>query len=317
MGRSEYIGKRVGTAVVTLFIVSLLTFIFTQILPGDAAQLIAGKEASPARIEQIRQELGLYRPIYVQYWDWVTGLLVGDLGRSFIFNEPVADVLLRRLPRSAYLATATMTLGILISIPLGVYASLHKNSLRDFMISTVTFAGISVPNFFWGLIFILVFARYLAFLPPSGYVAPSEDFVEFLRRITMPTVALTLYLMAYITRMTRSSMLEVLDQNYIRTAYAKGVSRRGVVFNHALRNALIPTLTILAFQVGYVFGGVIVIEFVFSYPGIGSLTYTAILERDLPVIQGAVMLIASVFIVANLLVDISYTILDPRIKYGA
>ncbi|WP_137285371.1 ABC transporter permease [Halorussus salinisoli] len=316
MGRGSYIVKRVFTSFLTLFIVSFFTFLFTQILPGDAAQMIAGKEASPERLEQIRRNLGLYEPLYVQYADWLIGVLTLNLGRSFIFNEPVIEVLAKRIPRSAYLATATVVLGVSLSIPLGVIASRHRDGWIDFLVSSFTFAGISIPNFFWGLIFILVFARTLELLPPSGYVDPGQNFGEFVRRLTLPTVALTWYLMAYITRMTRSSMLEVMGKNYIRTAVAKGVTTRNVVYKHGLRNALLPTLTVIAFQVGYVFGGVIVIETVFAYPGVGSLTYQAILDRDLPLIQGAVMVIATVFIFANLTVDILYTVVDPRIKYG-
>ena len=316
MSMHRYIAKRLLLSVLTIVLVSMLTYVFTTVLPGSAARMILGRKATPEKIEAVRQQLGLTKPIYVQYWDWVTGFATGDMGTSFLYNDPVSDLILQRLPRSLFLAIAAMSIAILTAIPLGVIASTHQNEPMDVAISTFTFAGISVPNFFWGLVFILIFAVQLNLLPPSGYVDPWINPVGFLARLVMPAAALGWSLMAYIARMTRSSMLEVFRENYITTAKAKGVPKDDIVYTHALRNALIPTLTVIGFQIGYAFGGVIVIEQVFHWPGIGSLAFQAILERDLPVIQAAVVTIAIVFVGANFLVDILYSYLDPRIRYG-
>lgn len=312
----QYIAKRIVLSVITLFFVSAMTFSMTQILPGDAARLILGIEATPERVETVRQNLGLNRPLYIQYLDWVIGFLTGDLGTSFHYGEPVSKMINNRLPRSIYLAGAAMFIAIATAIPLGVISAVRQNKIADITISTFTFAGISVPNFFWGLVFILVFARYLNILPPSGYVDPNTDAIEFLKRIIMPAAALAWSQMAYITRMVRSSMLEVFQKDYIRTAKMKGAPWKTIIYKHSLRNALIPALTVIAFQIGYAFGGIIILEEIFSWPGIGSLAFTAILERDLPVIQAAVMYIAFVFIAANFIADILYSVLDPRIRYG-
>lgn len=312
----QYVSRRLGLACLTVFLVTVLTFLFTQLLPGDAAQMILGKQATEENLRAVRQQLGLNRPVWIQYLDWFTGLLTGDLGTSFIYNEPVSDIIAARLPRSLYLATASMLIAVTVAIPLGVVASTKQDEPADLAISTFTFAGISIPNFFWGLVFILVFASYLNILPVSGYVEPTEDFVGFLVRLIMPAAALGWALMAHITRMTRSSMLEVFREDYIETAKSKGVPRRGIVYKHALRNALIPTLTVIGFQIGYLFGGAIIIEEIFSWPGIGSLLFNAVLERDLPLIQAAVVVVASVFVLANLVVDVLYAYLDPRIRYG-
>lgn len=316
MSMLRYLSKRLVLSAVTLFLVTVLTFMFTQMLPGDAAQMILGKSATEARLEAVRQQLGLNQPIYIQYIDWVSGFATGDLGRSFLYDEPVSETILTRLPRSIYLTAAAMLFAVTFAIPLGIVASTRQNEPADLAISTMVFAGISVPNFFWALVFILVFASYMNVLPVSGYVAPSDDFMGFLTRLVMPAAALGWGLMAQITRMTRSSMLEVYNENYIETAKSKGVSRRDIIYKHAFSNALIPTLTVIGFQIGFLFGGAIIIEEVFSWPGIGSLLFNAVLERDLPVIQATVVVITTVFILANLAVDLLYAYIDPRIRYG-
>lgn len=316
MGMYRYIGKRFVLSLLTIVLVSILTFVFTNVLPGSAARMMLGMEATPEKVAALERELGLHRPLYIQYLDWITGFVTGDLGQSYLYDDPVAELLLQRLPRSLFLAVAAITVATATAIPLGVIASTRQNEAPDLAISIFTFAGISVPNFFWGLVFILIFAVQLNLLPPSGYVDPWVDPQGFLARILMPAAALGWSLMAYITRMTRSSMLDVFRENYITTAKAKGVPENKIVYAHALRNALIPTLTVIAFQIGYAFGGVIVIEQVFSWPGIGSLAFSAILERDVPVIQATVITITSVYVGANFIVDLLYSVIDPRIRYG-
>ncbi|MFB6221908.1 MAG: ABC transporter permease [Halolamina sp.] len=312
----RYAAKRSVLSVVTVFLVSVMTFVLTHVLPGSAARMVLGMQATPERVEAVRQELGLNRPLWVQYFDWITGFLTGDLGNSFLYDTPVSELLVDRLPPSLLLAATAVTIAVLTAIPLGIIASRHQNQPVDVAISTFTFAGISVPNFFWGIVFILVFAKWMNLLPPSGYAAPWDAPMQFLTFIVMPAAALGWSLLAYITRMTRSSMLETYRENYITTARAKGVSEEGIVYRHALRNAMLPTLTVIAFQVGYAFGGIIIIEQIFSWPGIGSLLFSAILERDLPVIQAAVIAITVVFVGSNFIVDMLYAFLDPRIRYG-
>jgi len=313
----RYVLQRGVLSLLTLLLVSLITFLFTQALPGDAAVMIAGRESSPERIEAIRQSLGLNRPLYVQYFDWLLGVLQGDFGNSFLFERPVTEILIPRIPRSLYLTTVAILIATVTSIPLGVIAASKQNEIIDDIISLLTFGGIIIPNWLWGLIFVYIFAVSFNILPPSGYADPYTDPLEFVRLVIMPAVALGWYLMAYMTRMTRSSMIDELKKNYILTAKAKGLSKNKVLFKHALKNALIPTLTVLGFQIGFIFGGMIVIEEVFNWPGIGRLTFRAILERDIPVIQASVMIIATVFVTANFFVEILYTALDPRIEKGS
>lgn len=316
MSMLRYATKRFFLSIVTLFLVSVITFGATQMLPGSVAQLILGMNANEAKVEALRQQMGLNRPLYIQYADWLFGLLTGDLGQSFWFGEPVAELLINRFPRSAYLALASMLIAILTAVPLGIISAVKRNTPIDIGISTFVFAGLSVPSFFRGLVFIMVFAVFLDLVPPSGYVSPQEDFVGFIKILILPSTAIAWGFLAQITRMLRSSMLETATENYITTARAKGVPNPEIILQHNLRNALLPTLTVLAFQIGYVFSGLVVIEEVFAYPGIGRLTFNAILHRDIPVVQASVMVITGVFVFSNLAVDLLYSYLDPRIRYG-
>lgn len=316
MSMLRYTTKRFFLSIVTLLLVSVITFAATNLLPGSVAQLMLGMNANEAKVEALRQQMGLNRPMYIRYGEWLLGLLTGDLGQSFWFGEPVMELLVNRFPRSAYLALASMAIAILTAVPLGIISAVKRNTAVDIGISTFVFAGLSVPSFFRGLVFILIFAVFLDLVPPSGYVAPGENFVGFLKSIILPSTAIAWGFLAQITRMLRSSMLETETENFITTARAKGVPNPKIILQHNLRNALLPTLTVLAFQIGYVFSGLVVIEEVFAYPGIGRLTFNAILHRDLPVVQASVMVITGVFVFSNLVVDLLYSYLDPRIRYG-
>lgn len=312
----RYAAKRILTACLTLFIVTILTFVLVRVLPGDPAIMILGQESTPEQLEAVRRDLGLHRPLYVQYIDWLVSFITGDFGSSYIYRDPVAILIKQRLPRSLLLAAAAITLSGLSSIPLGIIASRHKNEPLDYTISTFTLAGISVPNFYWGLVFILIFAVLLDLVPPSGYTNPLEDPVLGLKRLILPAAAVGWALMANVTRMIRSSMIEQYSKNYVMTLRAKGVSDDDIVYGHAIYNALLPTLTVMAMQIGTAFGGQIVIEVVFSWPGIGTLVYDAILNRDIPLIQATVVVIATMFITANFMADLLYAYIDPRIAYG-
>jgi peptide/nickel transport system permease protein len=312
----NYVLRRLGFMTVTLFFVTLIAFAVTNILPGDVALLILGPNATEESLQALQAQLGLNRPLYVQYLDWVVGLLQGDMGESLRFGEPVSALVAERLPRSLLLAVSATLVAVLLSIPLGVYAAVNQNEAPDISASMLAFVGISMPIFLWGLVFILLFAVWFDFFPTGGYVPPSEDPVATLTHLVLPAGAMGFALTAYIMRMTRSSMIEVLGEEYINLAKAKGMSQRIIVLRHALKNAVIPVITVIAFQFSYAFGGVVVLEEVFFWPGIGRLTLTAIQSRDIPLIQGCIIVVALIYMFSNFAADLLYAYFDPRIRYG-
>lgn len=316
-GMGKYLLKRIGFMSITLLLVTILTFIFTNVLPGNVAVLILGPEATEESLQTLEQQLGLNRPLYVQYLDWIVGLIQGDMGTSLRYGEPVAALIAEDLGKSFLLAGSATFVAVFLAIPLGVIASVYQNKWPDYLASTFAFAGISIPGFLWGLVLIFILSLSFDIFPTSGYVPPSEDPVATVHHLVLPASALGFALTAYIMRMTRSSMLEVLKEEYIQLAEAKGLNERLVVTKHALRNAIIPVITVIAFQFSYAFGGVVVIEEVFFWPGIGQLTLSAIENRDIPLIQGTVLVIALVFMISNLIADLLYAYFDPRIRYGA
>ncbi|MEF8789334.1 MAG: ABC transporter permease [Haloarculaceae archaeon] len=316
MSLSRYAARRLVLLVATLFGASVITFVLTNVLPGDVAVMILGTRADSEQIEILRQQLGLNRPLYVQYLDWIAGVIQGDLGVSLRFGDPVATLLAQRLPASAFLAFTALTIAVVLAIPLGVVAAIEQNTWKDFLTSVGAFAGISLPNFFWGMVLILLLARYVPLLPPSGYVSPLEDPPDAFAHVLLPAGALGFSLMAHLTRMTRSSLIEELRSGYVELARMKGLTSRRIVYRHALRNAFLPVLTVIGFQLGYLFGGIIVIEQLFSYPGLGRLAFNALINRDVPLIQGSVLTIAVIFMTSNLVVDLLYAVLDPRVSTG-
>lgn len=312
----RYLVKRFFTMTITLFLVTLITFSIIHVLPGSAAELILGPTAPQESVEALKQDLGLNRPLYVQYYDWITGMLTGDWGDSLRFNRSVADLILTRLPRSLILGVTATGFAILFSIPLGIIAAVNQNELPDTLASFFGYIGISIPSFMWALALIFIFGIQLRLFPTSGYVPFSEDPIAFLHHLVLPATSLGLMLTAYIMRMTRSSMLEALSEEYIRMARAKGLRRRLVILKHALRNAMIPVITVIAFQLATAFAGVIILEEVFFWPGIGQLTLRAIESRDIMVLQGCIIVIAVSYMALNFLADILYGYFDPRIRYG-
>lgn len=299
--------------VISLFIVSVITFAVINVLPGDVALMILGTQASDVRVEAVRQQLGLNRPLWVRYFDWALSLLTGDLGNSFYYGEPVRDLILQRLPKTAFLAFSAITIAVGLSIPLGILAALNKNERIDLFASLTAFAGVSLPNFFWGIMLILVFARYLNLLPPAGYVSPLVDPVRAFSHVLLPAASLAFGLMAHIMRMTRSSLLEELQAGYVQLGRTKGLSESSIVYRHALRNAFLPVLTVVGFQLAYLFGGVVIIEQVFSYAGLGRLLFNSVLQQDVPVLQTVIVLFAAITMLSNLTVDLLYAVFDPRI----
>jgi len=312
----SYVLKRIVYICFILVVMSVLIFTITQILPGNVAQMILGQFATEESIRAVEEKLGLNDPLPVQYWRWACCLLRGDLGNSLIMERPIAPVLWISLQRSAVLALMSLIFVTLIAITLGVIAAVEQNRATDHAVSIFTYFGISVPEFFWGIVLILFFARYLRWLPSSGYVPLSEGLWNWFSHLIAPTATLTFTLIAHVSRLTRSSMLEILRSPYITAARAKGLPERVVLVRHALRNGLLPTITVLAIDVGWLFGGIVVVETVFAFPGLGRLLMFAIERRDLPLIQVSILVITAIYSVSNLIADLLYTYLNPRIRYG-
>ena len=310
----RYLARRAALFVLTLLLISVVTFTITHVLPGDVATMIMGTQSNPAALAGLRESLGLDDPLIVQYGRWIGGMLSGDWGTSLRFKEPIAALLAQKITASAMIVALSLLIALAAAIPLGVWSAVHRDRWQDTAGSGLALAGISLPDFFWGIVLILLVSRGLGWLPSSGYAPPGEDFWLALRHALLPAAALGLGLMAHLTRMTRSAMLEVLSQDFIRVCRAKGLTHGAVVFRHALRNAISPVMTVAGLQLGYLFGSIIVIESLFNYTGMGWLTYQALLNRDVPLIQSTVFVIAMVVMLANLIVDVLYTLIDPRIR---
>ena len=307
--------RRLASAVPILLIVSLITFSLMHFIPGDPAVAIAGLSATPQQLAQLRHDLGLDEPFFVQLYQWYGGLLEGNLGRSLLMGQPVLQVMLFRLPVTMALAAYALVLTLIIGLLCGVFAALRQNSWVDQGAMVFAMFGISVPNFWMGLLMIWLFAVALGWLPTGGYVAFTEDPVGWLRTSTMPAISLALLQVGLLARITRSTMLEVLRQDYIRTARAKGLPRRLVVIKHALNNAMIPITTVVGIIVSLLISGSVVTETLFSIPGVGQLLTQAVLNRDYPLVQGGLLLVTAILVLVNVLVDVSYAALDPRVRY--
>ncbi|MGI6035403.1 MAG: nickel ABC transporter permease [Limnochordia bacterium] len=311
-----YIIRRVLGLIPVLILVAVVSFLLIHIIPGDPAAVMLGTDATPQEVEKLREDLGLNEPLHVQFYRWISRVLRGDLGDSFFMGRPVTVALLERLPATILLAVAALFFAVLIGVPAGIIAAVKQNSITDQLVMIIALIGVSLPSFWIGLNLILIFSVNFRWLPSGGYVPLTENFIDGLRCLLMPAFALGFMQAALIARMTRSSMLEVLRQDYIRTARSKGLAEQVVVGLHALKNAMIPILTVIGTAFGVLLGGAVIVETVFAYPGIGRLVVAAVQRRDYPVIQGALLLISSIYVLVNLLVDILYTLIDPRIKYN-
>jgi peptide/nickel transport system permease protein len=310
----NHLWRRIPSLLLTLLLISLVTFVVVQVVPGDPAQLILGTEAPPEALADLRAQLGLDRPLPLQYLSWLSGVLRGDLGVSLRHGRPVAALIAERLPVTLSLATLSLALAVILAVPLGVLAAVRQHSALDYGVLVLAQAGLALPSFWIGILLILLFALSLRWLPSGGYVPWGESPLRTLRNLAMPVLALGLPVAGVLARLVRASMLEELARDHIRTARAKGLSEEQVIVRHVLRNALIPTVTLLGLQLGFLLGGSIVIEQVFALPGVGRLVLFAINNRDLPLIQGLVLLIAALVVSINFLVDMAYTWLDPRIS---
>ncbi len=310
-----YLFRRVLAIIPVMVIVAIFVFLLLRLTPGDPAAILAGDNASPEKLENIRLRLGLTEPLHIQFLNWTEQLLRGDLGTSLISGTDVSGMIGSRIWPTINLALMTIIISVLIAIPMGVVAAWRHRSWIDYLVMTFSVLGFSIPVFVIGYIFIQIFSIELRVLPIQGYRAPSEDLIGFLQRAILPSLTLATIYVALIARMARASMLEVLGEDYIRTARAKGAREKDVLFRHALRNAAVPIMTIIGTGFALLISGVVVTESVFNIPGIGRLTVDAILARDYPVIQAMILLTAGIYVVVNLIIDISYTLIDPRIRY--
>ncbi|MFO7171857.1 MAG: ABC transporter permease [Bacillota bacterium] len=313
---ARFLIRRLLLTLPLVLLVSIITFALLRVLPGDPARTILGPEAPPEAVAALRERLGLNRPLHQQYLSWAGAALRGDLGESLVDGTPVTRLIAQRLPATLELAVFTFLVSSLIAVPLGITAALGRGRWPDFLGSALALAGLSVPHFWLGMLFILFFAVRLQWLPASGYVPFTEDPVQNVKAMLMPAVATGLREAGVVARFLRSSLLEVLRADFVRTARAKGLAERVVIFRHAVRNALIPVVTASGLQVAGLLGGLVITETIFVIPGFGRLIVDAIFTRDLTVVQGAVLVVALMVIAVNLVVDLLYALLDPRIGLG-
>jgi peptide/nickel transport system permease protein len=307
--------RRLLGAVPILLIVSLITFAMIHLIPGDPAAAIAGMSATPEQIANIRRDLGLDQPLLAQLGDWYLNLLHGDLGRSLLLGQPVVQATMLRLPVTLALSAYALLLTLLIGLSSGILAALRQNTWVDQAAMVFAMLGISLPSFYLGLLMIIVLGVDLRWLPTGGYIAFTDDPLGWLATSTMPAISLALLLAGLLARITRSTMLEVLRQDFIRTARAKGLPNRTVVMKHALANALIPITTVLGIIVSLLISGSVVVETLFSIPGIGQLLTQAVLNRDYPMVQGGLLITTALLVLINIGVDVCYALLDPRVRY--
>lgn len=310
-----YILRRILAVIPVLVIVAVFVFLLLRLTPGDPAAIIAGDQATPAQLDRIREAMGLNDPIPVQFVRWIGQLARGDLGTSLISNRPVTELIGARIGPTLSIAVLTILMSVAIAVPMGVLAAWRHGKWVDYVVMSFSVLGFSVPVFVIGYLFILLFSINLGWFPVQGFTPITDGLGPFLHRAFLPALTLTTIYVALIARMTRANMLEVLGEDYIRTARAKGAPERTVLFHHALRNAAVPILTVIGTGFALLISGVVVTESVFNIPGIGRLTVDAVLARDYPVIQAMILLTSALYVLVNLLIDLSYTLFDPRIRY--
>jgi peptide/nickel transport system permease protein len=312
----EFLVHRGAISVITLFIISLIVFTGVRLIPGDPARVLAGTEADEAGLEEVRAKYGLRDPIPVQYVRWVALAIAGDLGESIRTRASVTRTVAQKLPITLELAAYALSIALLIAVPAGILAAVRRNTVWDYLTSSVSLCGLSIPNFWLGIMLILLLSVRLGWLPASGWVPLLQDPLANLRHFLMPAVVLGAALSGVLLRQIRNSMIEVLGADYIRTAHGKGLRPRRVVLRHGVRNGLIPVVTILGLQMGALISGAVVTEQIFVVPGFGRLIVEAVFTRDYPLVQGVVLVTATAYVLINLLVDVSYSLLNPRIRVG-
>jgi peptide/nickel transport system permease protein len=312
----RFILRRLILLVPVIAIVGTIVFVLIHLTPGDPAAVILGPDATADQIESLRERLGLNEPLYVQYVEWFAGAMRLDFGESIFLGQPVTEALMDRAQPTLLLTFYALTIQVVIAIPFGVISAVKHNSVIDRVLMVISISGAAIPSFFLGIMLILFFAVRLQWLPSGGYTSITEDPVQHFKQMILPAFALGFTSAGLLARLVRSSMLDVLKEDYIRTAQAKGLPQRIMVIRHALRNALIPAITVIGYSLGGLLGGAVVTETVFTIPGMGRLVVQSVARRDFPVIQGAILIIAAIYVLANLLVDVLYVYIDPRVRYG-
>jgi len=312
----KYILRRLLQSVPVIFFSTFLVFLVIHLIPGDAAAVLAGPNATAEALTAIRKDMGLDQPLLVQYFVWVGHLLQGDLGRSTLSGQPIVKLLQARAPATIELTLAAMLISMLIAVPLGILSATHVRGRLEWLISTIQSLWLAIPNFWAGILAIIIFSLILRWLPPGGRVADGNDLGGSIKSLILPATTLSLYLAAGLSRFIKFNLLEVFFDDFVRTARAKGLSNTAVMYRHALRNAMLPVITILGVQFASLLGGTVVIEAVFSWPGVGGLMLDGISNRDYAVVQGGLLLLVLLFITINLLVDLTYALVDPRIRIG-
>lgn len=311
-----YLGRRLIQLIPVMWLVGTIVFVIFRLIPGDPAELRLGPEATEESLAALQRLMGIDKPLHEQYYTWILGLFQGDLGRSFLSEEPVLPLVLAKVPATAELAFLALLIGTLVGIPVGILSAVRQDSWVDNVARTVSLFGFSTPRYWLAIILVAVFSLKLDLLPVAGYVAFSEDPIANLKFACLPAFTMGLPIAAVQVRFLRSSMLETIRQEYVLTARSKGITERVVILRHALRNALIPFISIVGLEVGALLGGSVIVEQIFSWPGIGWLVIQSITSRDYPVVQGAVLLSALIFVTINFLVDVLYAVIDPRIRLG-
>jgi len=310
----RFLAVRLSLIILTLLVVSVIIFMVTEVLPGDAAQQQLGQSATPESLAALRASMGLDRPAYVRYFDWIGSALQGDLGESLKYKKPVAEVIGPRLYNSVILLIFAFVISVPTAVITGVWAGVRRNSFGDQFVSIMSLVGISLPEFVTGILFIVIFASWLDWLPSSSILLPGTSPLTRPSILVLPTLTMTGVLFAYIMRMTRANVIDVMETDYVRTAILKGLPMRRIIFRHIIPNAMLPTISVIAVNIGWMLGGLIIVENVFAYPGIGSLLLVAIVSRDVPMLQALSLIIAMTYAVSNLFADLSYGLLNPRIR---
>jgi len=311
---ARFVARRIGLICITLLVVSLAIFIITEVLPGDVATMMLGKDATEASLARIREDLGLNRPAHVRYLEWIGDVVRGDLGNSLYMGESITEIVGRRLRHSAILAVFAFLVGTPLAVAAGIWAGVRSNTKLDRLVSMTGLVGISVPQFVTGLLLILLLSSTLHLLPSSSIILPGTTPLTRPQILIMPTLTITAVLFAYIMRMTRANVIEVMQMDYVRTAILKGLPMRRVILRHVLPNAMLPTITVITVNFGWMLGGLIIVENVFAYPGIGQLMLWSINTRDLPLLEVVTLVMAATYAISNLVADLSYAALDPRVR---
>jgi peptide/nickel transport system permease protein len=311
-----FVVKRMLALIPVLFILSIIVFLLIYLIPGDPALVMLGDSADPAMVEQLQEEMGLNLPLFQQYLHWIGGVLQGDFGQSYFLNESVISAILEHLKPTLSLAVLAQVIALLIAIPFGIWGATRRGEYPDKALTVFSIFGITIPGFLLSMFLVLFFSVYLKWLPVSGYAELNQGLWEHLKYLILPAISIGVVLASVIARITRSSMLEVLNEGYIKTARSKGVIERKIIYKHVLRNALIPILTVIGGTFGTLVAGAAVVETIFNIPGLGQMLVNSVTRRDYPVIQGIVLFIAFIYVMVNLIVDLLYAVVDPRVRFN-